>query len=1199
MFVGRDVDLYFLASQRQVSGARLVLLGAPAGMGKTSLVRAFLELLPCLCLEGRSWDNRGAVSYYALRDAFQDLPSPSPLVASFLRGDPLAPDVFFPALLDSLAGGVLFLDDLHWVDAGTVEWLEYALHEGSSPLLVIGAFRSDEGVPLRRSRLGRDRVVEYALQPLSLDEVVTVAHEVMGDRFEHETAVEVFERSRGVPLIVLEELRAALDGRPSSAAWETLIASRLNQLSESDREVLCQAAVIGEQFDVPPLVAALQAETFNLTKRLETLRVQGLLVEDGEGFRFAHNRYRETLLSTMSAAMRQAYHQRLVDRASLSSLDRTYHLLGAGNSVEGVQALLEEGDRARYVMDWRDALRYYVEALWQSHPLESSVKLGIYQRIGDLQFYAADEPEIARGYYEAAFRFTTTPRERALLLCRVAETYRHTPQIVKTLEDAARLVADEDVSSWVAYRRLSLLPMKSLAERSETYEVARRVTSVPGLPRELVFYAHQTFLYLAGYAFKDREAVDDQLRLLETFPPQSFERAQFHQGLAHAYWGLGSYPEALHHAQCASGLLESLGRWYRAAEALHLEGRVHLAMGSFAATRRVMTRVMSLSLQLTPESLRWLSKTWSYDHTPQGIEWAGQLVEAYIAEQQSVNETLLEIMLHGLGIVERIYHVEGRRSEFCDQLDVFSRRLPERLGVTWYATPAPLLSPVLPASLEEFEWTPGDEKGAYEIVEGGVVFCAHPEQGFNHLNMPRLTKRVSGDFSLEATIHAGRDVIASTIRARELAREGLHAQSAVGGGGLIVIFGPGNALRLTAHVDEPGEVFFEVSRDRWRLNNGRGYISDDPLTLRLDRRGQRFSAYVKPEGGSWLSLGSAEVLWGDVEVGVYGESILDYYPSLVSRATCTLTGVGLEAKAAAAPVIEGAYPLPSPLLDPDLPMVVAHPCMKRLMQHVRHYAVSDQVVMITGETGTGKELVARALHQLGNRQGEAFIALNCSTLPSELLESELFGHTRGAFTSASDDRMGLFEAADGGVLFLDEIGEASLALQARLLRVLEDHQVRRVGTNTTQRVDVRVIVATNRDLEAMVKDGRFRQDLYYRLKGATITLPPLRERKEEIPHLVAFKLQTSISEDAMTLLESYDWPGNIRELFQELQRATTSTPPLITTKHLSIKPPKPNGSARQTILEALEKANGNKAQAAKTLGIDRTTLYRQMKKLGM
>ena len=296
--------------------------------------------------------------------------------------------------------------------------------------------------------------------------------------------------------------------------------------------------------------------------------------------------------------------------------------------------------------------------------------------------------------------------------------------------------------------------------------------------------------------------------------------------------------------------------------------------------------------------------------------------------------------------------------------------------------------------------------------------------------------------------------------------------------------------------------------------------------------------------------------------------------------------------------------------------------LRRVLKEVETVAATASTVLILGETGSGKELIARALHNLSDRQERTFVKLNCAAIPTGLLESELFGHERGAFTGAIATKIGRFETADRGTLFLDEVGEIPLELQVKLLRVLQEQEFERLGSTRTMRVDVRVVAATNRDLGQMVEEQKFRSDLYYRLKVFPITLPPLRERAEDIPALVRHFAQKfalrmkkrieTIPAEAMKALRAYPWPGNVRELENFIERAVILSPgadltvPLSELKTLS---PVSNGSPktledaeREHILKALRDAKwtiGGAAGAAAKLGMKRTTLQSKMQKLGI
>jgi transcriptional regulator with PAS, ATPase and Fis domain len=303
--------------------------------------------------------------------------------------------------------------------------------------------------------------------------------------------------------------------------------------------------------------------------------------------------------------------------------------------------------------------------------------------------------------------------------------------------------------------------------------------------------------------------------------------------------------------------------------------------------------------------------------------------------------------------------------------------------------------------------------------------------------------------------------------------------------------------------------------------------------------------------------------------------------------------------------------------------------MVEVYKTVARVASSKSTVLILGESGTGKELIARALHQHSPRVQCPFVAVDCGTLTETLLESELFGYVRGAFTGAVGEKKGVFEEAHGGTCFLDEIGDISPNMQAKLLRVLQEHEIKRVGGKNWIKVDVRVVAATNKDLLELVRIGTFRQDLYYRLHVVTIHLPPLRERVEDIPLLVHTlakrygqengKRILTITDEAMDLLLHYPWPGNIRELENTIERAVTlSSQPALTPEDLPIEvrafritevgyAPVPEQSffvgsptleemKRRYVLHILDRAQGNVSTAARILNIDRRSLYRMLER---
>jgi transcriptional regulator with GAF, ATPase, and Fis domain len=312
-------------------------------------------------------------------------------------------------------------------------------------------------------------------------------------------------------------------------------------------------------------------------------------------------------------------------------------------------------------------------------------------------------------------------------------------------------------------------------------------------------------------------------------------------------------------------------------------------------------------------------------------------------------------------------------------------------------------------------------------------------------------------------------------------------------------------------------------------------------------------------------------------------------------------------------------------LEHDYPELVGRsPPMLDLLHLLDVVVKTDYPVLILGESGTGKEMVARAIHRLGKRSDKPFVAENCAAIPANLLESELFGHVRGAFTGADRDKRGLFEEADGGTLFLDEIGDMDLSLQRKLLRVLEEGEFRKVGGREPIRVDVRLLSATNADLAQKLKEGTFREDLYFRLKVMCVRVPPLRERRGDVPALVKHFLAESqketgrepptITDEAMAMLVNYSWPGNVRELKNEVFRLAVVAGEKIDARmvrgvgegtkpadlgHLALAGRTLEELEKEAIKQALDVARGKRVEAARLLGLPRRTFYNRLKRHGL
>jgi len=304
---------------------------------------------------------------------------------------------------------------------------------------------------------------------------------------------------------------------------------------------------------------------------------------------------------------------------------------------------------------------------------------------------------------------------------------------------------------------------------------------------------------------------------------------------------------------------------------------------------------------------------------------------------------------------------------------------------------------------------------------------------------------------------------------------------------------------------------------------------------------------------------------------------------------------------------------------PDTEMIGSSPRMIEIYKTISKVAPTDATVLIEGETGTGKELIARMIHRNSKRAHQPFVPVDCGAIAPSLLESELFGTLKGAYTGADRDRMGVFEAAANGTVFLDEIGDIDLGFQLKLLRFLQEREIRPLGSSKAKRVDVRVIAATNKDVQKMVDDQKFREDLWYRLNVVRLTVPPLCERASDIPLLVhyflrryneRYMLETRLSESGMKALEEYSWPGNVRQLQHLMERLTILAPGARIdgdAARLGIDQMDSRDHSSETLADTeaeqirrvLSATNGNKSRAAKILGIERKTLYRKLERMGL
>ena len=1259
-FVGRRHELAELRQQLELAratGPRLVLIAAEAGVGKTTLVRQFLAAVGADCgtAEGRCWDNQAAASYHALNEALVALPgngsAAGPTLQAFLHQEEtdgragLTPMVLFPVLAEYLERQgrarplCLFLDDLQWADEGTLAWLDYVLHRQSrAPVLWLAAYRQEESASLapllaRRSHWYRqERLSELVLPPLGQGEVEDLARQMVPAAQWHEDlAARVWRRSEGIALLAVEEIRAAIEGREGGAAGRTLIEARLARLETTDRELLAAATVVGERFAAATVAAVIDQEPLAVARRLERLRTeQGLLVADDGGFRFAHNRFREALLAGLSAPLRQDYHARLGTSTTLSASERTYHLARGGDPGGAIVALLEQGARASH---WRDALRFYLEALGLSQKAENlppELHLAVYQRVGDLHLDLGKHA-LARPYYEAARSWAWGPRAQALLLLRLAQTSRgHSPaqrQYVQAAYDLLPQLVEPPLATWVRFLRLLMQSgAKDAAAERELEGLGRRLTFLPDLPQRLLepywgFFTRRVIAHIE--ASKADSPMDMSAAIDADSPRDPRGAALYHQSMAMVLASEARWEAYFARLAVARRQFEAVGDELAVTACLKSELDVLSAqLGDYMQVRRRLRETAPQGI-LAPV-YRYGCATWLRAPDAEALDWARrclQGVEDFYVEYPT-DGGHLRALFQELGSVERVFRDLGHSAEFRQRLDELRARIRSvgyhTEGVWHFGAPSALQEPLATGTmLTAGRVSGGSDEAAEWTVETGSMVWRQPNREGPHPNRHWLAEPLAGDFVLQVTLASEEEMIDNLQACLPPANHNAATTCALGGGGLIACRDAEHYLRLSAHRTTPGEVVFEARAGGPLHHLGRGLVAGGPVRLRLERQQNRFAAYAGTQASGWHSCGTIDLPgWDPLEVGLCGELPAPIGVGLAVSVQTRFRDPVLQA-ASTGPLHTrsggGLYEMPAPRLDPELPnLVAASPAMRSLLDQVRHAAGSRLPVLIQGETGTGKELIARALHTLGGRANAPFVPLNCASISPELVERELFGHVRGAYTGAYESRGGLFEAADRGILFLDEVDQASPAFQARLLRVIEEQAVRRVGDARLRSVDVRLVAATNRDLAQAMSQGQFRRDLFYRLGGIVLALAPLRCRPDDLVHLVAHFLASwareqaravpAVTQSAMVTLCGHDWPGNVRELRHAVERAAAAASDgVITSAHIGLAPPPEPApqDARAELLTVLRACNNNVSAAARRLQIGRATLYRRLRQAGL
>jgi transcriptional regulator with AAA-type ATPase domain/regulation of enolase protein 1 (concanavalin A-like superfamily) len=1165
---------------------------------------------------------------------------------------------------------LVLLDDCHWADTPSLQAVAYlAGLLATAPVLLVLTYRPDEQTPAMPSLAdlaGRRQTDTVAVSRLSAGQVGHLLDRLGGDA-STAAVVSLHRLTEGVPLYVEQFLELYGEaGMPLSD--ESLAAPlprriielferRLLLLSPDEAEVIRAAAVAGDPFSSDLVGIALERPSHAVLEPLAGLESRGLVhsrfepLSTGEGFAFHHPLLRRVVYERMPGATRQQLHGRLAAALAAVCAEQpeflfatAHHYRAAGAAERGAEVLLHAGRRALSLGAVEDAKVLLGTALTTAGAGRRELRADCETALGDA-LEQSDDPEAAFGWWQTALEHRDDPQQRAALLVRQAGV-------------------TGDVGGWPLLQR-ALRETETVPDSPERCETLTRLTNATSPDASL----NRRYAVMAIQLLRRRPDPSAWVRLLVLLVNYrdgrrlrlGRRRRLLRRALRFAHEA-ESWTDVIdiHRLLAQSSLGPNLDRAVTEMEAAYRLAQAYLPPNSLVSEYAISMLVgLNLARGQVEQARRLdaqrsgrgpiLTAAADLDFYPAEAAWQEALeqVRHVVARNQAA---LVDVA----AVLSRLQHVAARLGRQVEA-DAFLAELRAQYPTAsmpslMTACPAPwgppATGPAVPGvpgpgftalGLGALVWRPvGSEDRQTPWGMEGVEIQPGPLEGLGAAGVaPCLLTEVSGDFTLEVRVQA--------------------AGTALFAGGVVVFSRPG-LLRLGCGIDHVGQVSLCRAGDIDRCCHALGDLGEGPVWLRLRRRGRVYTALASRDQQAWYACGETEFgPAGPVEVGLFAECShargfgIPYpvrftnFGLWAAREAAGADGQPTVAPGAATGCLPGApEPAPTPVprgvggSGPDtdtrsapdasgqaspplfpLPpapvgvhgMVGAAPLFRRFVDNLERLAGTASSVLITGETGTGKELAAHALHALSARHRGPFVPLNVAALAPELVESELFGYRRGAFTGADDDRPGLFVAAAAGTLFLDEIGELPLPHQAKLLRVLDHGEVRPVGATHARRVDVRCLAATNRDLRRAVADGTFRADLLYRL-GQQLTVPPLRSRREDLPLLVAHILTPlcpsgppAITTAAMAALAAHDWPGNVRELRAVLEGALARADDQpLAVEHLQLgdpaepaMPPRPRGRTAPSAAELarLLRACGGDVQAlSRHCGVSRNTVYR-------
>jgi DNA-binding NtrC family response regulator/tetratricopeptide (TPR) repeat protein len=1307
----------------------------------------------------------------------------------------------------------IFLDDMQWAASALFELLDYLVEElRRERVLFLLAYRSEEvtrgregrahplGTRQRRWITDREglRLEVGRLSPEAVVELVEKLH------LQGEWVDGLHQQTEGLALFVAEQVKMHLYGAGSAEGERPLrsqriIDYRLDCLAPEDRTTLRCAALLGERFNGVMVAATLGEKPAHVLHRLERMReVHRLLIgEENLGYRFTHARIREKLIDELSSPLRRSYFLAAGEvlegegkTEGTALLDLAYWFREGGDVEQGsrygiraaLQLLGEQASREAYLHAC-DA----VELLEEGGVVNRALLEEVYSGAAEVMLSqgTAEGRDRAETYLKEALSACDEPLRRADLYCRMADLRGSWPSAWRTGHlDAAEL----EIGKWTDSAQMARVLVRRGGDdiRADlTFKERARELFERHAPDDPELFRVYKGILVDLAALEKRETLEERTVRLQELVQEKGDIVLTLQGygaIVGSYHQLGEYRREVEAYEVLLGLYQQI-RHFPSLAGIHAQLiQLYSVLGEFERAAENAARMAELRRKLGKGRVFGMLVNAAYFAS---LDGRNDLAKRYLDE--AVQDTRIPQPHPGiealqeyhefLGRVEWIYWSMGRPDEARRFFQVMRRKERER-GVRvercwWAETQAPdeekwrRLEGVGFAG-DEWEWEDPYGVCRYDLKEGELNVCVTEIMGFNELTFPRLVREVEGDFALEVEVKSC-EAMEAGMRERlaELREERLDRSLPFpGAAGLLAHDGGGNAVRIAAHVQTAGDVFFDGRVEGNRPVYGRAGLHEGGIVLRLEREGGTFRGYCRTGEQGWRLLGEIDVDLGRrvrvgpcaempvlfvhlarraetrfngvrlyrSDIGVKGESEKELW-MLRELAEVAVDGEGevfehalLRALARAVEAEWGQFVerdrkgnwrvrlqwggggengffrsmkaiegdevqvvdeagqvvclplegreaawllgrerpfeveerellghagrivrvlLEKKRLEEELrarrvrpvlvermegrsPQIVGQSqAMKQVFAAVEQVARSAAPVLIQGESGTGKELIARAIHDGGPRKERSFVAQNCAALPESLLESELFGYKKGAFTGATADKPGLFEVANGGTIFLDEIADASPAVQAKLLRAVEEGEIRRVGDTVSRKVDVRIVSATSRDLAEHVEQGRLREDLFYRLNVVRVLLPPLRERVEDVPALAEHFLRNICERDgkqvagftqgALDLLCVHGWPGNVRELQNEVERcaARVGENGAIEVEHLSAGLRGIEERARRTvpasgtlsqmvahverraIRQTLEQCEGNISRAARELGVSRPGLKGKMERYGL